>query len=132
MMVHAGDGATVLAAADAALVKSGTTTLEAALADTPMVVAYRVHPVTAAIARRLMTVPWISLVNLVAGRPVVPEVVQGGANRSALADLVRPLLDSNGEAARAQHAALAEVRARLGTPGAAERVVALAEELLAA
>ena len=132
MLVHSGDGATVLAAADAALVKSGTTTLEAALADTPMVVAYRVHPVTAAIARRLMTVPWISLVNLVAGRPVVPEVVQGGANRTALADLVRPLLDRNGAATRAQHEALAEVRARLGTPGAAERVVALAEELLAA
>ncbi|HEX9894593.1 MAG TPA: lipid-A-disaccharide synthase, partial [Gemmatimonadales bacterium] len=131
MLVHQGDGATVLASADAALVKSGTTTLEAALADTPMVVAYRVHPLTAAIARRLMTVPWISLVNLVAGRAVVPEVVQGAANGDTLAGLVRPLL-ADGDATRAQHAALAEVRARLGTPGAATRVAAMAEELLAA
>jgi lipid-A-disaccharide synthase len=132
MMVHQGQGSTVLAAADAALVKSGTTTLEAAVADTPMVVAYRVHPITAAIARRLMTVPWISLVNLVAGRQVVPEVVQNGVTADALAELVRPLLASGSAAACAQHQALAEVRARLGTPGAAMRVAVMAEELLAA
>lgn len=132
MLVHQGEGRTVLAAADAALVKSGTTTLEAALTGTPMVVAYRVHPLTALIARRLMTVPWISLVNLVAGKQIVPEVVQGDARGDTLAELVRPLLEPGGAAARAQHEALAEVRTRLGSPGAAMRVAAMAEELLAA
>ena len=66
----------VLAAADACLAKSGTTTLEAALADVPMVVAYRMNPLTMALARRLVTVEWVSLVNLVAGREVVPEFLQ--------------------------------------------------------
>lgn len=131
-LLHQGDSRAVLAAADAALVKSGTTTLEAAIAGTPMVVAYRVHSMTAALARRLMTVPWISLVNLVAGRSVVPEVVQGEAHPAALASLLRPLLEPGGPAARAQQAALAEVRERLGSPGAADRVAALAGELLAA
>jgi lipid-A-disaccharide synthase len=122
----------VLAAADAALVKSGTTTLEAALADTPMVVSYRVHPITAAIARRVMTVQWISLVNLVAGRAVVPELVQTHATPEALAAAVAPLLERGGAAAAEQRAGLALVRERLGAPGAAERVVDMAEAVLAA
>ena len=67
-LLHRGAPELVFASADAALAKSGTTTLEAALADVPMVVAYRVHPLTSWLARRLITVPWISLVNLVAGR----------------------------------------------------------------
>jgi len=62
-----------LAAADAALCKSGTATIEAAVAGTPMVIAYQLHPVTFAIARRLVRVPFIGLPNLVAGRRVVPE-----------------------------------------------------------
>ena len=131
-MVRSGAGPTLLAAADAALVKSGTTTLEAAIAGTPMVVAYRVHPLTAALARRVMTVPWISLVNLVAGRAVVPEVVQDGVTPGALAGLLTPLLEPGGVAGRAQREALAQVRQRLGSPGAADRVAALAGELLAA
>jgi lipid-A-disaccharide synthase len=122
----------VLAAADAALVKSGTTTLEAALADTPMVVSYRVHPITAAIARRVMTVQWISLVNLVAGRAVVPEIVQWHATPDALAASLAPLLERGGPAPAAQRAGLALVRERLGRPGAAERVADMAEAVLAA
>jgi lipid-A-disaccharide synthase len=130
--VHRDDPLPVFSAADAAIAKSGTTTLEAALADTPMVVAYRTSAVTYWLSRRLVTVPHVSLVNLVAGRGVVPELLQHDATAGALAAAVRPLLDPAHPAAIAQRAALAEVRARLGTPGAAARVAEMAAGLLEA
>jgi lipid-A-disaccharide synthase len=133
LLVHRShEAGTALAAADAALVKSGTSTLEAAMTGTPMVVAYRVHPLTAALARSLVTVPWISLVNLVAGREVVPELVQRACTVEALFARLRPLLDPESIEARTQRHALELVRARLSWPGAAERVAGLAGELLAA
>jgi lipid-A-disaccharide synthase len=125
-----GDAATLLAAADAALVKSGTTTLEAALAGTPMLVAYRVHPLSWAVFQRVRTVRWVSLVNLVADREIVPELLQGRASPSELASQLRPLLDPNDPRTIAQRQGLALVRERLGQPGASTRVVALAAELL--
>ena len=125
-----GDPAPLFAAADAALAKSGTTTLEAALADTPMVVAYKVHPVTYAMFQRVRTVRWVSLVNLVAGREVVPEILQDRATAPALAAAARPLLDPTDPGTLAQREGLALVRERLGAAGATTRVVALASELL--
>lgn len=125
-----GDARPVFAAVDAALAKSGTTTLEAALADVPMVVGYRVHPMTGWLARRLITVPWISLVNLVAGRAVVPELVQDGVTAEAMAQAAGPLLDRDSPACKAQREGLALVRSRLGGPGAAVRVAGMAAELL--
>jgi lipid-A-disaccharide synthase len=126
-----GDPVPVFAAADAALAKSGTTTLEAALADTPMVVAYKVHPLSWWLFQRLRTVEWVSLVNLVAEREVVPEMLQHRATAGELAAALRPLLDPLDARTVTQREGLALVRCRLGEAGAAGRVAALAGELLA-
>jgi len=128
--MHSGDPVAVFAAADAGLCKSGTTTLEAALADVPMVIAYRLHPVSFAIAIRMLRVPHVGLVNLIAGREIAPELLQGAVTPAALTAAVLPLLDRGSEAARRQREGLALVRERLGSPGAAERVAAIAAELV--
>lgn len=120
------------AVADAAISKSGTTTLEAALAGTPQVIAYRVHPLTYLLARRLAKVPWMGMVNLIAGRLVAPEFVQWAATPAAVAAAVLPLLDPSSPERRAQLEGIAEVRRRLGGAGAAERAAALARSLVAA
>ena len=109
-----------LAAADCTIVASGTATVEAALLGTPMVVVYRVNRVTAAIVRRMIRTPFIGMVNLIAGRRVVPELIQDAFTPEAVEAEVRKLLES--ESARAEaKAGLAEVRAKLGPGGAIER-----------
>jgi lipid-A-disaccharide synthase len=96
------------AAAEAGLIKSGTSSLEMAVAGVPHVVGYRVNPVTAAIVRRLIQIPHASLVNLLAQREVVPERLQENCTPERLAaELVRLLREP--EAAAAQRAAFAEV-----------------------
>jgi lipid-A-disaccharide synthase len=120
----------VLAGATAALIKSGTTTLEAALTGTPMVVVYRTTWSTYAIARRLMTVNRISLVNLVAAEAVVPEFWHAPVTARPVLAALRPLLDDASSEHRAQLHGFARVRDRLGTAGAAERVARLASELV--
>ncbi len=127
-----GDSRTLLAASTVALVKSGTTTLEAALAGTPMVVAYRAGRVTYELVRRLMTVRHIALANLVAGEGLVPEFWAYPVSEDQVAAAVRELLQPRSEAARKQREAFGTIRERLGPPGAAERVAELALELLAA
>ncbi len=107
-----------LAAAAAALVASGTATLECALLDVPMVVAYRLHPLTYAVARRLVRLPHVSLINLVAGRAVVPELLQGACTGPALAAEAARLL---GGAGVEQGRGLGQVRAALGPRGASAR-----------
>jgi lipid-A-disaccharide synthase len=119
-------------AADAVLAKSGTTTLEAALAGIPMIVAYKVHQLSWAVFQRLRTVRWVSLVNLVAGQEIVPELLQDRVSAPELADQMRPLLDPTHPRTVAQREALAQVRDRLGAPGASTRVVDLVAELLPA
>ena len=115
------------AAAAAALTKSGTSTLELAMAGVPMAVAYRVHPVSAAIARRLVHTRFAALVNLLAGREVVPELLQEDCTPEKLADAVHRLLTDDA-AAGAQRAAFRTIvtglRPAEGTPSdAAARAI---------
>jgi lipid-A-disaccharide synthase len=109
-----------LAAADCAIVASGTATVEAALLGTPMVVVYRVAPVTASILRHMIRTPFIGMVNLIAGRQVARELIQDDFTAESVASEVRRLLDSSDARGEAK-AGLEEVRAKLGPGGAIER-----------
>jgi lipid-A-disaccharide synthase len=115
------------AASAAALTKSGTSTLELAMAGVPMVVAYRVNPLSAAIARRLIKVRYAALVNLLAEREVVPELLQDACTPDRLAAAVQAL--SNKPAADVQRGAfrdvLASLRPPVGTPSEAAAAVVL-------
>ncbi|MGG5889319.1 lipid-A-disaccharide synthase [Falsiroseomonas sp. HC035] len=116
------------AAAEAGLIKSGTSSLEMATAGVPHLVAYKVNPITAAIVRRLVRVPFASLVNLLAERAVVPEYLQQDATPEALAAALATLL-TNADATATQRAAFQEVLARLrppeGLPSAAAATIIL-------
>lgn len=86
-----------LAACDAVLIASGTATLEALLYKRPMVVAYRLAPLTWWLLKRMVTSPYVSLPNLLAQRALVPEILQDAATPEALAEALLPLLDNPGE-----------------------------------
>jgi lipid-A-disaccharide synthase len=121
---------TVLRAADAALCKSGTTTLEAAISDTPLVVAYRTSEISYLLARLMVTIPHIGLVNVVAGREVAREFVQNDLSPAKVSVELERLLDP-GDVERARVLeGLKEVRGKLGTPGAAHRVAQMAADLV--
>ncbi len=123
--------ANALAAADCALCKAGTATLEAAVVGVPSVVVYRTDAWSYAVARSVARVPFVGLVNLLAGRPVVPELIQRDARVEPVVAAALPLLDPDGPAARQQRAAYHHIRAQLGAPGAARRTAAWALELVA-
>ncbi len=123
---------TVLRAADAGLCKSGTTTLEASIADCPLIVAYRTGKISYALAKRVVKISNIGLVNVVAGREVAKEFLQDDVVPERMADALVPLLDLKSPQRAEVLAGLAEVRSRLGTPGAADRVAKMAGALVAA
>jgi lipid-A-disaccharide synthase len=110
------DRAQALAAADAALAASGTITLELAVARTPMVVAYRMAPLTMALARRLVRVRYATLINLVLDRPAIPEFIQQACRAEALAGAVEKLLVDPGARA-AQIEAMQSALGLLGGDG---------------
>jgi lipid-A-disaccharide synthase len=120
----------VLRAADVALCKSGTTTLEAAVAGCPCAIVYRTSPITHAIARRLVKIDHIGLLNIVAGRRVAPEFVQDDFRPVPVADALAPLFDRDGAARKAMLDGLADVRERLGQPGASSRVAEIAAGMI--
>lgn len=119
-----------LAAADAALTKSGTSTLELALAGVPMAVTYRVNPLTAAIARRLIRVPYVAMVNLLAGQRLVPELLQEDCRPDRLAETVIALM-SDPASASSQRAGFADLLAGLQAPDGGTPADAAAAEILA-
>lgn len=123
------ESASFLARQGAAVVASGTATLETAVAGLPMVVVYRTGLVNYQLARRLVRLERIALANLVAGEDLVPELVQGNLSAPRLAGALAPLLRDGPERA-AQQAGFTRLRERLGSPGCGERVAALAEALL--
>lgn len=116
------------AASAAALTKSGTSTLELALARVPMLVTYRVNPISAAIGKRLIKVRYASLLNLLMDRPVVPELLQAACRADHLAVALGPLL-TDPQAARAQRDAVAEPLAMLRAAGMAPSEAAAAAVL---
>lgn len=117
-----------VAAADVALSSSGTATLEAAVLGTPVVVMYRLSRATYALARRLVKLPHFSLVNIVAGKRVVPELIQDDVNGARIAEEVRTLVaPGHYDEVRAE---LQRVREKLGEPGTAERAAKVIHEMM--
>jgi lipid-A-disaccharide synthase len=114
---------------EAAIVSSGTATLDAALCEVPMAVVYRTSWPTYLAAKAVVRVPHIAMVNLVAERPLVPEFVQHRATPSRIADAVIGMLRDD-ERSEAMRAGLRQVRERLGPPGAVDRAADAVEDLL--
>lgn len=110
----------VLAAADVVVTASGTATVQAAIHEKPMVIVYRLSPLTFRIVKAFSHVPNAGMVNLIAGEPVVPELLQDAFTPQAVADEVIRFLSDPTRAA-ATRTALGQVRARLGEPGASRR-----------
>ena len=129
--IHVVEDATydALGAAELAIVSSGTATVEAALMNAPMIVIYRLAPLTAAIARLLVRTPMVAMVNLIAGKKIVPELVQNDFTPERVASEAIRLLDSPSARAEIQRG-LAEVRTKLGPPGAIDRAADIIASML--
>jgi lipid-A-disaccharide synthase len=119
-----GDTYNAMAASDLAIVSSGTATVETALLGKPMIVVYRLSPLTATLAKPLVNTKFFSMVNLIAGRAVVPELIQDDFTPQRVAEEAVKLLSASEESRmrlEEMNRGLAEVRKLLGPPGAVER-----------
>jgi len=116
-------------ACDAVVSVSGTVTLQIALVGTPLAIIYKMNPLTFAIGKRLIKVPFIGLVNIVAGRRVVKEFIQNQASPEAIAGEMLHLID-DAEYASQMRAGLSEVKHKMGGPGCSENVARIASAML--
>ena len=114
---------------DAVMVASGTATLETAMLETPMIIVYKVSELTYQIGKRFVYVDRIGLVNIMAGKSIVPEFIQGAATPRAMAEEIKNLLTDQAKR-ETMIAELHRIRASLGEPGAAKRAAAIAAEML--
>jgi lipid-A-disaccharide synthase len=119
----------VLSAATLVLTASGTATVQTAIHDRPMVIVYRVSPLTYRVLRRLVTVDSIGMVNLIAGERIVPELIQDAFTPEAVAAAALPML-TDAACRRRVQTGLARVRERLGGPGASRRAAEAVLEVI--
>jgi len=113
---------------DVCLAASGTATLETAMMELPTVLLYRVSPITYGIGKMVVNVTHVGLPNIVAGKEVIPELLQDAVTPEAIVSLVEPLI-SDVEKNEAMRSELREVRHKLGEPGAVKRVAHLVYNL---
>lgn len=128
--IHEGDTDAVLAASDVVITASGTATVQAALHGKPMVIVYRLSPLTYRLGRRFVKVDTFGMVNLIAGRTVVPELIQDDFTAGAVRDAVLRYLRDTAYA-DAVRRDLAGVVQALGGPGASERAAAAVRQIAA-
>jgi len=119
----------ILSICDLALIKSGTATLEAAIMGVPMVVAYRMSPLSFKIAKLVVKVSNASLVNLIAGREIVPELLQDDATPERLVEMASKILDDKFYRNEMINN-LEDVRKKLGGRGASEKTARIAMEMI--
>jgi lipid-A-disaccharide synthase len=119
----------LLATADVAIVSSGTATVEAALIGVPMVVVYRVAPFTAWVVRHLAHTRLFAMVNVLAGKEIVPELIQDAFTPDNVVRETERLLGS-AEARETMRRELGSVREKLGPPGAIERAADIIAEMI--
>ena len=119
----------LLKIADVALVASGTATLEAAIMETPMIITYKVSGLSYILGRFLAKVSHIGLVNLIAGRTIVPELIQGEATAFRLAEEALAILKNNGLRAEMKRQ-LRSIRKQLGQGDASRKTASIAGEMM--
>ena len=127
--IISGDTYNVVSCTDLALVASGTATLETALLKVPMIIVYKISMISYMIGRLIVNIKNIGLVNIIAGKTVVPELIQNDASGERIAQEALFIL-KNDERKREMINALEAIRARLGEPGAARRTAQLAMDML--
>lgn len=127
--VVSGHAYDVISCADLALVASGTATLETALLGVPMIIVYKISLLSYFIGRLFVHVKNIGLVNIIAGKTIVPELIQGDASGKRIAAESLSIL-KNGERRQKMIKELEAIRARLGEPGAARRAAQIAHDMI--